>query len=76
MYVCMYVCMYKYMHHNLCFNLFMLDNNSFDNQGNEINKNNIFNILTYYFLYLFKLGFTPCKAEQPLRSMELQKKKL
>ena len=42
MYVCMYVCMYKYMHHNLCFNLFMLDNNSFDNQGSEINKNNIF----------------------------------
>ena len=37
-----YVCMYKYMHHNLCFNLFMLDNNSFDNQGSEINKNNIF----------------------------------
>ena len=23
----------------------------------------------------FKLGFTPCKAEQPLRGMELQEKK-
>ena len=27
-------------------------------------------------LYIFfKLGFTPCKAEQPLRGMELQEKK-
>ena len=27
-----------------------------------------------YFLciYFFKLGFTPCKAEHPLRGMELQ----
>ena len=25
------------------------------------------------FLF-FKLGFTPCKAEQPLQSMELQEK--
>ena len=48
--------MYKYMHHNLCFNLFMLDNNSSDNQGNEINKNNIFNILTYYFFIFFLIG--------------------
>ena len=62
------------MHHNLCFNLFMIGNNSFDNQGSKINK--FFNILTYYFLYFLKLGFTPCKAEQPLQSMELQKKKL
>ena len=23
---------------------------------------------------IFKLGFTPCKAEQPLRDMELQEK--
>ena len=30
------------MHHNLCVNLFMLHNNSFDNQGSEINKKNIF----------------------------------
>ena len=28
--------------------------------------------LIYFF---FKLGFTPCKAEQPLRAMELQEKK-
>ena len=25
-------------------------------------------------LSFFKLGFTPCKAEQPLRGMELQEK--
>ena len=30
---------------------------------------------TYHFLFFFKLGFTPCKAEQPLRGMELQEKK-
>ena len=26
------------------------------------------------FFVFFKLGFTPCKAEQPLRGMELQEK--
>ena len=26
-------------------------------------------------LFFFLLGFTPCKAEQPLRGMELQEKK-
>ena len=25
--------------------------------------------------YFFKLGFTPCKAEQPLMGMKLQEKK-
>ena len=30
------------VHHNPCFNLFILHNNSFDNQGNEINENDIF----------------------------------
>ena len=28
----------------------------------------------YIFLFFFLLGFTPCKAEQPLRGMELQEK--
>ena len=27
----------------------------------------------YYYYYFFLMWFTPCKAEQPLRSMELQK---
>ena len=26
------------------------------------------------FSFFFKLGFTPCKAEQPLRGIELQEK--
>ena len=34
------------VHHNPCFNLFILHNNPFDNQGSEINKNDI--------LYIYK----------------------
>ena len=38
--------MYMYdsqiVHHNPCFNLFILHSNPFDNQGSEINKNDIF----------------------------------
>ena len=30
------------VHHNPCFKLFILHNNSFDNQGSQINKNDIF----------------------------------
>ena len=30
------------VHHNPCFNLFILHNIPFDNQGSEINKNDIF----------------------------------
>ena len=26
------------------------------------------------FFFFFKLGFTPCKAEQPLQDMELEEK--
>ena len=29
----------------------------------------------FFVVFLLLLGFTPCKAEQPLRGMELQKKK-
>ena len=39
------------VHHNHCFNLLILHNNSFDNQGSEINKNDI-------FLRFDKLSFT------------------
>ena len=38
----MYVCIYQYIHTYPCFNLFILHNNSFDNQGSEINENNLF----------------------------------
>ena len=34
------------VHHNPCFNLFILHNNSFDNQGNEINRNDIFYVFS------------------------------
>ena len=30
--------------------------------------------LCRYFLIFFSLGFTPCKAKQPLQGMELQEK--
>ena len=30
--------------------------------------------LTVFVFYFFKLGFTPHKAEQPLKGMELHKK--
>ena len=29
----------------------------------------------YYIPMFFELGFTPCKSEEPLQSVELQKKK-
>ena len=29
----------------------------------------------FIIIIIFKIGFTPCKAEQPLQGMELQKKK-
>ena len=36
-----------------------------------------YTLLLYYPIsfFFFKLGFTPCKAEQPLQGMELQEKK-
>ena len=38
-YVYVYIHLYdsQIEHHNPCFNLFILHNNSFDNQGSEIN---------------------------------------
>ena len=44
------------MHHNPCFNLFIVYSNPFDNQGREINKNDIFLrfvILPIYNIYLY-----------------------
>ena len=29
----------------------------------------------FIIIIIFKIGFTPCKAEQPQQGMELQKKK-
>ena len=35
---------------------------------------NVFKFTKNFFFFFFKLGFTPCKAEQPLQGMELQEK--
>ena len=43
------------VHHNPCFNLFILHSDPFDNQGSEINKNDIFlcfNILSFTKRYI------------------------
>ena len=40
-YFLLYIYDSQTVHHNSCFNLFILHNNSFDNQRSEINKNNI-----------------------------------
>ena len=43
-----YIYIYTYISYtyNPCFNLFRLHNNSFDDQESEINKNDIFYVLT------------------------------
>ena len=42
------------VHQNPCFNLFMPHSNPFDNQGSEINKNEIFyNIILYIYIYIY-----------------------
>ena len=47
----MYIYDSQIVHHNTCFNLFLLHNNSFDNQGSEINKNDIFFTSRYTVFY-------------------------
>ena len=53
-YIYIYIYIYVYdsqiVHHNTCFNLFILHNNSFDNEGSEINKNDFFYVSTYCLL--------------------------
>ena len=43
-YLSIYLSIYdsQILHHNPGFNLFVLHNNSFDNQGSKINKNDVF----------------------------------
>ena len=55
-----WLCIYdsQIVHHNPCFNLFILHNNSNDSQGSKINKNEIFlrfDILsfTYVSIYIY-----------------------
>ena len=46
------MCHNQLVHHKPCFNLFMLHNNSFDNQGSEINKNDN---ICIYIDYIYRL---------------------
>ena len=41
---------------------------------NSIRGKMILDLSKQLFFIFLKLGFTPCKAEQPLRNMELQEK--
>ena len=41
---------------------------------NSIRGKMILDLSKQLFFIFSKLGFTPCKAEQPLRNMELQEK--
>ena len=52
----MYIYIYdsEILHYNPCFNLLMLQNSSFDNQGSEINKND--NFLRFDYCLLQKLS--------------------
>ena len=54
-----YIYTYMYdsqiMHHDSCFNLFLLHNNSFDNPGSEINKNDVF--LLFFDILSFTKAF-------------------
>ena len=45
------------VHHDPCFNLFLLHNNSFDNPGSEINKNDVF--FTFFGHTVFYKSFLP-----------------
>ena len=59
MYVCMYVCIYAMIiKFNPCFNLVVLHNNLFGNQGSQLNKNEtIFYVLTYCLLRKLSSSF-------------------
>ena len=44
------------------------------NSQRKLYKNNQFFLRKLKLTFLKKLGFTPCKAEQPLQGMELYEK--
>ena len=51
-YIYIYIYDNQIVYHNRCFNLFILHNNSFDNQGSKINKDYIFTFLYKIRLFL------------------------
>ena len=70
-----WICIYdsQIVHHNPCFNLFILHNNSLDNQGSEINKKDIFlrfDILSFTYIYIYiyiYIRFTNIKKTNKLK---------
>ena len=50
-YIYIYVYGSQIVHHSPCFNLFILHNNLFDNQGSEISKNDIFFTIRHTVFY-------------------------
>ena len=69
LYIHIYTHDIQIVHHNPCFSLFILHNIPFDNQGSEINKNDIslsFDIISftktfsyiYIYIYIFVPNFT------------------
>ena len=55
MYIYTHIYNSQIVHHNPCFNLFILHNDSFESQGSEINKNDIF--LRFHILSFTKTFF-------------------
>ena len=61
---------------------FDFENNIYDTEenshveflGNDDAEGSEFKFINMSFFFSFSLGFTPCKAEQPLQDMELQEK--
>ena len=43
--------------------------------GFDLSKQHFWDAIRLMHFFFLKLGFTPCKAEQPLQGMELQEKK-
>ena len=56
----------KIVYHKPCFNLFILHNNLFDNQGSEKNKNDIFCMFRHTVFYE---NFLPILLDSPSLSI-------
>ena len=62
MYISMYIYIYdsKIVHHNTCFDLFILRNNSFDNQRSEMKKKTTFFYVSTYCLLPKLSSYSSC----------------
>ena len=66
----MYICDSQIVHHNPCFNLFILHKNLFDNQGSEIDENEIFYVSTYCLLQKL-YSYYQCILKRPILKLLL-----